>query len=74
MPALQAVLRTQIASALKGNVSAQRAAVKLLQDSETATRALSTVGTANKKLKKDVNEITDEELEAILRAARNEKS
>jgi hypothetical protein len=38
------------------------------------TRALSTVGTANKKLKKDVNEITDEELEDILRAARNEKS
>jgi Family of unknown function (DUF5681) len=74
MPAVQAVLRTQIASALKGNVSAQRAVFKLLQDSEAATRALSTVGTANKKLKKDVNEITDEELEDILRAARNEKS
>jgi Family of unknown function (DUF5681) len=74
MPAVQAVLRTQIASALKGNVSAQRAVFKLLQDSEAATRALSIVATANKKLKKDVNEITDEELEDILRAARNEKS
>jgi hypothetical protein len=70
MPALQAVLRSYIASAAKGNVSAQRAVVKLLQDSEAASPALRTVGTANKKLKKDVNDISDEELMDILRAAR----
>jgi Family of unknown function (DUF5681) len=74
MPALQAVLRSHIASAAKGNVSAQRAVVKLLQDSEAATRALRTVGTASKKLKKDVNDITDEELMDILKTAQNDKS
>jgi hypothetical protein len=74
MPALQAVLRSHMASAAKGNVSAQRAVVKLLLDSDAATRALRTEGTANKKLKKDVNNITDEELMDYLSAPPNDKS
>jgi hypothetical protein len=74
MPALQAVLRSQIACAAKGNVSAQRAVFKTVQDSEAEARARRTGGTANKKLNKNANEITDEELEDILRATRNDKS
>jgi hypothetical protein len=73
MPALQAVLRSQIASAAKGNVSAQRAVVKLLQESEAEARARRTGGTTNKKLSKDVNEMTDEELMDILSALRHDK-
>src|SRR6266853_730695 len=34
MPALQAVIRSQIACAAKGNVAAQRALVKIVQDIE----------------------------------------
>jgi len=74
MPALQAVVRSQIASAVKGNVAAQRAVVKLLQDTEAEVRARGTAGTANKKLNKDGNDITDEELMHILKAAQNDKS
>jgi hypothetical protein len=72
MPALQAVIRSQIAAAAKGNVTAQRALVKVVQDIEDAQA--SRTGTANKKLSKDVNDITDEELMDILSAARNDKS
>ena len=74
MPALQAVIRSQIASAVKGNVAAQRAVVKLLQDREAEVRARGTAGTANKKLNKDGNDITDEELMDILKTAQNDKS
>jgi hypothetical protein len=74
MPALQAVIRSQIACAVKGNVAAQRAVVKLLQDREAEARARSTGITPNKKLNKDGNDITDEELMDILSAARNDKS
>jgi hypothetical protein len=73
MPALQAVIRSQIACAVKGNVAAQRAIVKLLQDREAEARARRTEGTANKKLNKDGNDITDEELMDILKAAQNDK-
>jgi Family of unknown function (DUF5681) len=72
MPALQAVIRSQIAAAAKGNVTAQRALVKVVQDIEDAQA--SRTGTANKKLSKDVNDITDEELMDILKAAQNDKS
>jgi Family of unknown function (DUF5681) len=72
MPALQAVIRSQIACAAKGNVTAQRALVKIVQDIEDA-RARKT-GTANKKLSKDVNDITDEELMGIVRATQDDKS
>jgi hypothetical protein len=34
MPAIQAVLRSQIASAVKGNVAAQRVIIKAVQDME----------------------------------------
>jgi hypothetical protein len=68
MPALQAVIRSQIASAAKGNVPAQRAVVKAVQDIEAEARARRTGGTANKKINKDVNDITDEELMDILSA------
>jgi formyltetrahydrofolate synthetase len=73
MPALQAVIRSQIAAAAKGNVTAQRAVVKIVQDIEDA-RARRTEASANKKLNKDGNDITDEELMDILSAARNDKS
>ena len=74
MPALQAVIRSQIASAAKGNVAAQRAVVKAVQDMEAEARARRTGGTANKKLNKDVEEMSDEELMDILRAAQDDKS
>jgi Family of unknown function (DUF5681) len=74
MPALQAVIRSQIASAAKGNVPAQRAVVKAVQDIEAEARAREAGGPANKKLNKDVNAMTDEELMAILRAAQDDKS
>ena len=73
MPALQAVIRSQIASAAKGNVPAQRAVIKGIQDMEVEARARST-GAASKKLNKDGNDITDEELMDILKAAQNDKS
>jgi ribosomal protein L17 len=74
MPALQAVIRSLITCAVKGNVPAQRAVVKLSQDREAEARARGTGGTANKKLNKDGNDITDEELMDILKAAQNDKS
>ena len=74
LPALQAVIRSQIACAVKGSVAAQRAVVKLLQDREAEARARRTAGTANKKLNKDGNDITDEELMDILKAAQHDKA
>jgi hypothetical protein len=73
MPALQAVIRSQIAAAAKGNVCAQRAVIKGIHDMEVEARARRAGSTANKKLNKDVNDITDEELMDILSAARNDK-
>jgi hypothetical protein len=73
MPALQAVARSLMTCAVKGNVAAQRAVVKLSQDREAEARARRTGGTANKKLNKDGNDITDEELMDILKAAQNDK-
>ena len=65
--------RSLITCAAKGNVPAQRALVKVVQDSEAETRALRTGVSANKKLNKDGNDITDEELMDILKAAQNDK-
>ena len=73
MPALQAVVRSLIACAAKGNVTAQRTLVKIAQDIEDA-RACRSGTAANKKLDKDGNDITDEELMDILKAAQNDKS
>ena len=72
MPALQAVIRSQIACAAKGNVTAQRALVKIVQDIEDA-RARRTGHTATRKLNKHPNEITDEELMDVVKAAKNDK-
>ncbi len=72
IPALQAVVRSQIASAAKGNVAAQRAVVKAMQDIEAEARARRTGFSANKK-PKDVNDMTDEELMAILTATQNDE-
>jgi hypothetical protein len=72
MSALQAVIRSHMACAAKGNVTAQRALLKLVQDIEA--RACRIGQTANKKLHRDANEMSDEELMNILRAARNDKS
>jgi hypothetical protein len=73
IPALQAVIRSQITSAAKGSVPAQRALVKAVQDIEAEARARRTGGTANKKLNKDVNDLTDEELMDILTTIQNDK-
>jgi gamma-glutamyl:cysteine ligase YbdK (ATP-grasp superfamily) len=74
MPALQVVWRSLIASAAKGNVSALRAVVKVVQDIEAEARARRTGVSANKKLNKDVNEMSDEELMDILKAAQHDKA
>jgi Family of unknown function (DUF5681) len=70
MPALQAVIRSHINCAAKGNVTAQRALLKLVLED---ARARTTGQTANKK-RPDANEMSDKELMNILRAARNDKS
>jgi len=74
MPVLQAVWRSLLASAAKGNVSAVRAVVKFVQDVEAENRARRTGGTGNKKRNKDMNEMTDEELMAVLATAQHDKS
>ena len=72
MPALQAVLRSQIASAAKGNVSAQRAVIKAAQEIEAEERGSRTGGIEKRKSRKDVNEVTDEELMAIANQGKTE--
>jgi Family of unknown function (DUF5681) len=72
MPALQAVLRSQIASAAKGNVSAQRAVIKAAQEIEAEERASRTGSSEKRKSRKDVNEVTDEELMAIANQGKTE--
>jgi len=67
IPALQAVLRSQIALAAKGNGPAQRAVVKTVQEIEAEARAHGTTGAANRKPAKDLNDITDQELMTIVR-------
>jgi hypothetical protein len=63
---VQAVFRSQIASAVKGNVAAQRAVLKVVQDLEASAPASASAGDAGKKLKKDLNEMSDEELLDLL--------
>jgi hypothetical protein len=72
MTALQAVIRSQIACAAKGNVPAQRALVKVAQDIENAQARRT--ATANKQPSKDPNDITDEVLMGIIRATQDDKS
>ena len=67
IPALQAVLRSQIALAAKGNGPAQRAVVKTVQEIEAEARAHGTPGVAGRRAGKDPNDVTDQELMAILR-------
>ena len=71
MPALQAVLRSQITSAAKGNIAAQRAVIKAVQDIEAEDRPRRTAST-NKKLK-DLNDMSDEDLMAIVAAVQDEE-
>jgi hypothetical protein len=71
--ALQAVLRSQITSAVKGNVSAQRAIINTVQQVEAGSQVRRSGGAANQK-QRDVNEMSDEELMDIIRASRNRKS
>ena len=71
--ALQAVLRSQITSAVKGNVSAQRAIINTVQQVEAGSQVCRSGGAANQK-QRDVNEMSDEELMDIIRASRNRKS
>jgi Family of unknown function (DUF5681) len=72
MPALRAVLRSQIASAAKGNVAAQRAVIKAAQEIEAEERASRTGGIEKRKSGKDVNDVTDEELMAIANQGKTE--
>jgi hypothetical protein len=65
VPALQAVVRSQFASAVKGSVAAQRAASKAAQDIEAEVRAPKTAGTESRKRGQDVNDVIDDELMAI---------
>jgi hypothetical protein len=67
IPALQAVLRSQIALAAKGNGPAQRAIIKTIQEIEAEARTNGTAAIAGKKPSKDLNDVTDQELMAILR-------
>ena len=62
-----AVHCSQIALAAKGNGPAQRAVVKTVQEIEAEARAHGTIGVTSKKPNKDLNDITDQELMAILR-------
>ena len=71
--AARAVLRSQIASAVKGNVSAQRAIIQAIQQVEAEPQPHRSTVAANQK-NKDMSEMTDEELMDIIRAARNRKS
>jgi hypothetical protein len=68
--AVQAVLRSQIASAVKGNVTAQRAIINTVQWVEAELQARRARVGANKR-KKHVNEIGDEELMDILTGKQN---
>ena len=72
MTALQAVIRSLVACAAKGNVPAQRALVKVAQDIENA-QACRTGQTAKNKLSKDLNDISDEVLMGIVRATQHDK-
>jgi hypothetical protein len=72
MPALQAVVRSHFASAAKGNVAAQRAVIKAAQEIEAEERASRTAGIEKRKSRKDVNEVTDEELMAIANQGKTE--
>jgi hypothetical protein len=71
--AVQAVLRSQITSAVKGNVSAQRAIINAIQQLEAEPQARRNASAASKK-QKNVNEMTDQELMEILAATRKPKS
>jgi hypothetical protein len=72
IPALRAVIRSQIAAAAKGNVGAQRTILKVVQDIEAAARARRAGGEADKVSGKNVTELTDEELMALLKSVRDD--
>jgi hypothetical protein len=72
IPALRAVIRSQIAAAAKGNVGAQRTFLKAVQDIEAETRARRTGGEGDKVSGRDVTEMTDEELMALLKKAQDD--
>jgi Family of unknown function (DUF5681) len=73
MAAVQAVLRSQIASAVKGNVSAQRAMLNTIQQLGAEPQARRNAGAASRE-QKNVNEMTDQELMEILAATQKRKS
>ncbi|MBV9824316.1 MAG: hypothetical protein JO001_01340 [Alphaproteobacteria bacterium] len=68
MPAVQAMLRSQIASAVKGNVAAQRAVIQwLLQAPGAEACERGCAGVSSRKGVKSCDEMTDEELMAVLK-------
>ena len=74
IPALQAVLRSQITAAAKGNVTAQRAIIKAVQDIEAAGEARIAPGADTRRPAKDLDHLTDEELTAIAKASQQDRS
>jgi Family of unknown function (DUF5681) len=68
MPALQAVIRSQVVTATKGNVSAARALLKAMKDLSADEQARRTADAANKRLSTNADELSDEELADIVRA------
>jgi len=71
MTALNAVVRSQIAAAAKGSVPAQRHIVNLVRDIEAEARARSGGGIIRKNQNKDINDMTDEELMAVVGSAQD---
>lgn len=74
MEALQAVVRSQYACALKGNVAAQRAIINDIREVEGEAQEARTAGLAHKQPYKNMNDLTDEELMDILRAAETNRN
>jgi len=60
--------------AAKGNGPAQRAVVKTVQEIEAEARAHGAAGVAERRSGKDLNDVTDQELMAILGQGRTSKA
>jgi Family of unknown function (DUF5681) len=67
--ALRAVFRSQVASAVKGNVAAQRAVFAAARELAEDSRSRCGAGTAEHKLANTIDEMSDEELMALVQTA-----
>ena len=69
MPALRAVVRSQVACAVKGNVAAQRALVATARELAGDSPSRRSGRVADAALTKNIDEMTDEELVAFIQTA-----